>query len=133
VHPTKEFPHVSLLLIGGLSILASFLSLSMVITALVTMRILVQFIGQIGAVMRLRKLKPDSERPFKMWLYPLPALIALLGWIFVFLTSGTKAMLYSLLAIVVGVAAFLIWSNGRRSWPFTDAAPAAGANAQVSK
>jgi len=118
VHPTKEFPHVSLLLIGALSILASFLSLGMVITALVTMRILIQFIGQIGAVMRLRQLKPDSERPFRMWLYPLPALLALLGWIFVFLTSGTKAMVSSLVAIVIGAAAFLIWSRTRRSWPF---------------
>jgi amino acid transporter len=118
VHPTKEFPHVSLLLIGALSILASFLSLSLVITALVTMRILVQFIGQIGAVMRLRKLKPDSERPFRMWLYPLPALLALLGWVFVFLTSGTKAMFLSFVAIVIGVAAFLFWSRTRGSWPF---------------
>jgi amino acid transporter len=121
VHPTKEFPHVSLMLIGALSILASFLSLGMVITALVTMRILVQFIGQIGAVMRLRKLKPDAERPFRMWLYPLPALLALLGWIFVFLTSGTKAMVSSLAAIVIGVAAFLVWSKMGGSWPFNPA------------
>jgi hypothetical protein len=47
---------------------------------MVTMRILVQFIGQIGAVMRLRQLKPDTERPFRMWLYPLPCLVALVGW-----------------------------------------------------
>ena len=118
VHPTKEFPHVSLLLIGALSIAASFLSLGVVISALVTMRILVQFIGQIGAVVRLRKLKPDMERPFKMWLYPLPALGALLGWIFVFLTSGRPAMLYSLIALAVGVTAFFTWSKSRRSWPF---------------
>ncbi len=118
VHPTKEFPHVSLMLIGALSILASFLSLGMVITALVTMRILVQFIGQIGAVMQLRKLKPEAERPFRMWLYPLPALLALVGWIFVFLTSGTKAMVSSLVAILIGVAAFLVWSKMRGSWPF---------------
>ena len=118
VHPTKDFPHVSLLLIGVLSIVASFLSLGIVITALVTMRILVQFIGQIGAVMRLRKLKPDSERPFKMWLYPLPALLALLGWIFVFLTSGQQPILYSLLALAIGIAAFVIWSKTRGSWPF---------------
>jgi amino acid transporter len=118
VHPEKKFPHISLLLIGGLSIAASFLSLGMVITALVTMRILVQFIGQIGAVMRLRKLKPELERPFKMWLYPLPALLALVGWMFVFLTSGKEPIFYSLLALAIGIAAFLMWSRGRKSWPF---------------
>jgi amino acid transporter len=133
VHPKKEFPHVSLLLIGGLSIAASFLSLGMVITALVTMRILVQFIGQIGAVMRLRKLKPDLERTFKMWLYPLPALLALVGWVFVFLTSGKQAILYSLLALAIGLAAFLIWSKGRRSWPFAEPTLVEGAKAGILK
>jgi len=90
----------------------------MVNTALVTMRILVQFIGQIGAVMRLRQLKPDTERPFRMWLYPLPALLALCGWIFVFLTSEKKAIGSSLVAIVIGALAFLVWSKTRGSWPF---------------
>jgi amino acid transporter len=124
---------VSLLLIGGLSIVASFLSLGTVITALVTMRILVQFIGQIGAVMRLRKVRPDAERPFKMWLYPLPALVALLGWIFVFLTSGKLPILYSLLALAVGVIAFLIWSRMRKSWPFAVAPSLENAKAEVLK
>lgn len=121
LHPEKQFPHVSLLLIGVLSVVASFLSLGMVITALVTMRVLVQFMGQIGAVMRLRQIKPDSERPFKMWLYPLPALIAFLGWTFVFLTSGRQPMLYSLGALAIGVAAFLVWSKARGTWPFIEA------------
>lgn len=128
LHPDKQFPHVSLLLIGALSIVASFLSLGVVITALITMRVLVQFIGQIGAVMRLRKIKPDGERPFKMWLYPVPALVALLGWIFVFLTSGTQPMLYSLAALAVGVIAFLIWSKTRGNWPFVPNAPIERAN-----
>jgi amino acid transporter len=122
LHPQKQFPHVSLLLIGGLSIAASFLSLQAVIDALVTMRILVQFIGQIGALVILRRVKPASERPFKMWLYPLPVLLALLGWIFLFLTSGWQQMLYSVLALVVGIAAFLVWSRLRKSWPFAEAA-----------
>ena len=120
LHPQKQFPHISLLLIGGLSIAASFLSLQAVIDALVTMRILVQFIGQIGAVMLLRRLKPEARRPFKMWLYPLPALVALLGWIFLFVTSGGQQMAYSVLAMVLGIGAFLIWSKQRKSWPFAE-------------
>jgi amino acid transporter len=118
LHPTKQFPHISLLLIGGLSIAASFLSLQAVIDALVTMRILIQFIGQIGAVVRLRKLRPESERPFRMWLYPLPALLALAGWIFLFATAGKQEILYSLIALGTGVIAYLIWSNKQGLWPF---------------
>ena len=120
LHPEKHFPHVSLLWIGGLSIACSFLNLNTVITALLTVRILVQFIGQIGAAARLRKLKPASERPFKMWLYPLPALVALAGWIFLFVTSGVQPMLYSLLALATGAGAFMIWSRRCQSWPFAE-------------
>jgi hypothetical protein len=53
-----------------------------------------------------------------MWLYPLPALVALLGWIFLFVTSGGQQIFYSLLALATGIMAFLIWSKNRRSWPF---------------
>jgi amino acid transporter len=113
LHPTKQFPHISLLLIGGLSVACSFLSLQVVVDAIVTMRIIVQFIGQIGAVMRLRKLKPASERPFSMWLYPMPALVALVGWIFLFVTSRAQQMIYSVLALGSGVVAFLVWSKMR--------------------
>ena len=118
LHPQKQFPHVSLLLIGALSIASSFLSLQAVIDALITLRIVIQFIGQIGAVLRLRQLRPEGERPFRMWLYPLPALAALLGWLFLFATSGTRSMLYSFIALASGVIAFLIWSKTRKTWPF---------------
>jgi amino acid transporter len=123
LHRTKQFPHISLLLIGGLSIAASFLSLQAVIDALVTMRILIQFIGQIGAVVRLRKLKPESEWPFRMWFYPLPALLALAGWIFLFATAGKQEILYSLIALGTGVIAYLIWSKRQAIWPFATAQP----------
>jgi APA family basic amino acid/polyamine antiporter len=123
LHPTKDFPHISLVLIGVLSIACSFLTLDTVLNALVTMRILVQFIGQIGAVARLRKLKPASERPFKMWLYPLPALLALAGWIFLFVTSDLELILYSFAALIVGAQAFVLWSKARGSWLPFDRAP----------
>src|SRR4030095_4599725 len=85
LHPTKRFPYVSLLVIGGVAILCSFLSLGTVIDPLIPTLILVQFMGQIGALALLRRHRPDSERPYRMWLYPLPALVALFGWIFLFL------------------------------------------------
>ena len=68
--------------------MCSLLPLGLVIDALITTRILVQFIGQVFAVMLLRANRPDMPRPFRMWLYPVPALVALAGWIFLLLTSG---------------------------------------------
>src|SRR5216110_1508553 len=70
LHPSGGFPHVSLVMLGVLSILAGFVSLGMVIDALITTRILVQFIGQVGAVTLLRRRAPDMPRPYRMWLYP---------------------------------------------------------------
>ena len=118
LHPTGGFPYVSLVVLGALAILASFVSLGTVIAALVTMRILVQFIGQIGAVTLLRRTAPDMPRPYRMWLYPLPSLIALVGWVFIFVTTPSKVIAFSLGALALGIACFGVWSWRRRTWPF---------------
>jgi amino acid transporter len=109
LHPRGEFPHISLLVIGGLSIVACLWTLDDVITALMTSRIIVQFVGQIFAVAYLRKHQPEMNRPFKMWLYPLPAVIAFVGWAFIFFTSGWKFAAFGLLTLLAGVAAYWMW------------------------
>jgi len=122
LHPSKGFPHISLLAIGILSILCSFFSLGLVIDALITTRILVQFMGQIGAVTLLRKRKPEMNRPYLMWLYPLPSLLALAGWIFLFATSEPLVIYFGLGTLVLGVLGFVLWSWRVRQWPFSGAA-----------
>jgi APA family basic amino acid/polyamine antiporter len=113
LHPTKQFPHVSLLLIGGIAIAASTLSLGTVIDALITTRILIQFMGQIVAVALLRRDRPDLERPFRIWLYPLPNLVALAGWVFVFSTSGVSTIALGLGTLGLGIAAYAVWTRSR--------------------
>ncbi len=119
LHPTKQFPHVSLVFIGVLAIAFSFLPLLDVINGLLVTRILVQFVGQIGAVILLRRNAPNLVRPFRMWLFPLPALVALSGWIFLFSTSGKTTMLYAAGVVLTGVIAFLVWSKASNRWPFS--------------
>jgi amino acid transporter len=121
LHPTKRFPYVSLLVIGLVAIGCSFLSLGTVIDALITTRILVQFMGQIGALALLRKRRPDMPRPYRMWLYPLPALVALFGWIFLFATTDPRVIAWGLVSLALGVVAFLLWSSQKRTWPFGSA------------
>src|SRR6266702_739785 len=118
LHPSQGFPYVSLVVLGIISILAGFVSLGTVIDALITMRILVQFIGQIGAVTLLRRRAPDMPRPYRMWLYPLPSLVALLGWIFIFATTPPTVIAFGLGALVLGVVCFAAWSWKGRTWPF---------------
>jgi amino acid transporter len=118
LHPKGEFPYISLLVLGVLAIVAGFASLGVVIDALITTRILVQFIGQIGAVTLLRRREPELPRPFRMWLYPLPSLIALLGWIFIFATTPLKIIGFGLGALLLGLVCFGIWSWKGGTWPF---------------
>ena len=120
LHPTHGFPYVSLVVLGVISILAGLVSLGTVIDALITMRILVQFIGQIGAVTLLRRRAPDMPRPYRMWLYPLPSLVALLGWIFIFATTPPIVIAFGLGALLLGVLCFGLWSWKQRTWPFAE-------------
>ena len=118
LHPTKAFPHVSLIVLGLIAALCSLLPLGFVIDALITTRILVQFIGQVFAVMLLRRRRPDMPRPFKMWLYPIPAFVALAGWVFLLLTSGWYLIALGVGVLLLGVLCFLVWSRHTRRWPF---------------
>jgi amino acid transporter len=119
LHPTKDFPYVSLLVLGAISIVAGFFSLGTVIDALIVTRILVQFMGQIVGLILLRRNAPDMPRPYRMWLYPVPAVVALLGWIFVFATTQVEVILFGVGVLALGCVAFLVWSRNTRRWPFT--------------
>jgi len=89
-----------------------------VVSALITTRILVQFIGQVFAIPLLRKRFPDSARPYKMWLYPVPAVIAFFGWIYIFVTSGWMYVAVGGATLAVGVGIFLIRAKYTAAWPF---------------
>jgi amino acid transporter len=117
LHPTKRFPYVSLITLGVISIICGFFSLGIVIDALITTRILVQFIGQIFAVSLLRK-REDIQRPYRIWLYPIPNIVALLGWIFIFATTDWPVILVGLGTLTLGAIVFLVWSFYTQRWPF---------------
>jgi fructoselysine transporter len=118
LHPTKHFPYVSLLVLGGLGFLFSVtLKLENAIAGILAMRLLVQFIGQAVGVILLRRRWGTERLPFKMWLYPAPAVLTMLGWAWLFWQTGT-ARKWGLAEIALGVLAFLIWARKMRQWPF---------------
>ena len=98
--------------------IAGFFSLGTVIDAMIVTRIVVQFMGQIVGLMLLRKNAPGMPRPYRMWLYPVPAVIALLGWIFVFATTQVDVILFGIAVLALGFVAFLLWSWNTKRWPF---------------
>jgi amino acid transporter len=90
------------------------------VAALVVIRIMMQFILQAVGVMIFRARQPGRERPFRMWLYPLPALLSLAGFVYILISRENfqREVFLALILIVVGTAAYLIRARGRREWPF---------------
>ena len=127
LHPIQKFPDRSLLVVGVVTMLASLWTLEEVINAILSCRILVQFLGQNAGLIYFRRTHPERRMPFRMWLYPLPCWIAFAGWSFIYLSKliGQRAMpfykqeaLLGLAVIATGVAVFLAWSARTRQWPF---------------
>jgi len=120
VHPEKRFPHVSLLVLGGLAALFCFLKLADVIAALVVIRILVQFLAQAVGVIVLRARRPDLPRPFRMWLYPVPALVAFAGFVYVLVMRPNfeREVRLAFVLIVAGLVVYLVRARARGEWPF---------------
>ena len=121
VHPQHRFPTVSLLALGGVAMLFCLLRLADVIAALVVIRILLQFIVQAVGLMVLRKRQPDMPRPFRMWLYPLPALLAIAGFIFILVARKNflREIRYAVVILVVGLVIYFVRSWRRGEWPFS--------------
>jgi APA family basic amino acid/polyamine antiporter len=108
LHRAGGFPKVSLLYLGGAAILFCFLSLGQVIAALVVLRIVVQFLLQHVGVMVLRYRQPELRRPFRVWLYPLPPVAALLGfgYILVGRPNYQRELAFAAAVALLGCAAY---------------------------
>lgn len=108
LHPTKEFPYVSLIVLCAVGFLFSLIfKLENAIKAILAMRILVQFIGQAVGVVLLRKKFGSKDLPFKMFLFPIPVILSIAVWIFLFWSTGLFALWGGLIAIA-GVAVYFI-------------------------
>jgi amino acid transporter len=118
LHAKHDFPHVALLTMGVVTAIGTFFDLTDVINMLLTATIIVQSIAQIAALVVLRKRQPQLPRPYRQWLYPVPCVIALLGWIYVYVSASTMSLILSGLWIVAGLVVFAIWARLNRSWPF---------------
>jgi amino acid transporter len=121
VHPTKHFPTVSLLYMGIVSAAMCFFSLGDLISALIIIQTLLQTIGQCVAVLLLRRRTTPEAGTYRMPLFPLPALAALVGWIFIIATSQTSHMVAGFVLAAAGVGCYLITAVKQREWPFRQA------------
>lgn len=121
LHPTKNFPYISLLVLAAFALVFSLLfRMKHIIDGILAMRIMVQFIGQALGVMLLRKRKGTRHLPYKMPLYPLPVLLAIAMWLFVFYATGLTIIFSFLVVLGSGLTIYLLLAKMQRQWPFNN-------------
>ena len=120
LHPKHHFPNVSLVTLGIVAAVFCFFDLSHVIAALVAIRIILQYLLQQTGVILLRVRRPDMPRPFRLWLYPLPPLVALAGFLFIVFSrpDASREFVYAGVIAVTGSALYFWRARRLREWPF---------------
>ncbi|RSN34967.1 amino acid permease [Amycolatopsis sp. WAC 04169] len=118
LHPKLNLPTAGVLTMGAIAAIGSLFTLTAVINAAVTVLVLVQSLAQVAAIVVLRRRRPELERPYRQWLYPIPTIIALLGWVYIYFSATWLSIGLSVGWIALGVAAFLAYAKAERVWPF---------------
>ena len=120
VHPRHRIPNVSLLMLAGVAMLFCMLQLVDLVAALVVIRILLQFLLQQVGVMVLRRTQPEMERPFRIWFYPWPPLVAIAGFLYILFSRPhfAREIFFAMVVVLTGTTTYLIRARGRREWPF---------------
>lgn len=115
LHPTKNFPYVSLIFLCALGFVFSMLlRLDQAIDSILAMRILIQFIGQSVGLVLLRQRLGTKNLPFKMWLFPVPVILSVCIWLFLFISTGWFALWGSLIAVAGMIVFFVSHRLGKR-------------------
>ncbi len=118
VHPTRHFPHISLLFLGAVAFVFSLLfRLSEVISAILAMRILIQFVSQAFGLLLLHR-KKKVHFPYKMRLFPIPVFLAIVMWIGILVSTGFEMVLAGLAVIATGSIVYFIKAKASNEWPF---------------
>lgn len=127
LHKKKDFPIYGVIIMVVMTALGFLIgrntSITVLIQLLTTVMVIVQSFGQVAAIVILRRRQPKLNRPYKMWLYPIPLIVAAVGWVSVYLYADANApglhpIELSVGWVVIGVVIFLIWAKTQHIWPF---------------
>ena len=110
VHPKYHIPHIALLTLAGVTLVCCLFRLQEVITTLVVIRIMFQFLLQGFGALLPRHREARKRGGFRMPLYPLPVLVALSGFLFILFSRvnflremRTAAVILAAGAVVYGI------------------------------
>lgn len=118
-HPTKQgLADYTLLTLGMVSACCCFFNLDDLIAALMVPRLVLQYVAQTVGLMMIRNQYKGIPDLYRMPLYPLPAVICIMGFMYCFFTtenwifSGGAPLLETvLLHTALGVVVFILWSR----------------------
>ncbi|MFQ5694359.1 MAG: APC family permease [Terriglobia bacterium] len=120
LHPTQRFPHVSVILLGLVSTFFCFFELEEIIQILMVIQIIVLYLAQVFAVTLIRR-RSDINRPFQMWLYPLPSFLAAGGWLYILFTQEWRFIAWGVAVLGAGIGLYLLRAKYQAEWPFAPA------------
>src|SRR3954462_13723417 len=118
LHPKLHLPTAGVLAMGAITIIGSLFTLTTIINAAVATLLIIQSLAQVAAIIVLLRRQPNLVRPYRQWLYPVPTIIALVGWIYIYLSGTWLSIGLSLGWIAIGSVAFLIYARAEHTWPF---------------
>lgn len=113
IHPRFKTPYVSVLITGGLMILALFMKLNTLVKAASTVLILTYTFSCL-AIIVLRESRIQNYRPrFRVPLYPAMQIVGVAGFMFLLYQMGRASLISSLAIIGVGVVVYWVYGRGR--------------------
>ncbi|WP_290061735.1 APC family permease [Amycolatopsis solani] len=118
LHPKLNLPTAGVLTMGAITIIGSLFTLTDVINAAVATLVIIQSLAQVVAIVTLRRRQPELKRPYRQWLYPVPTLLALVGWVYIYVSATPLSIGLSLGWIALGALAYLVYAKAERTWPF---------------
>ncbi|QKV73247.1 APC family permease [Amycolatopsis sp. Hca4] len=118
LHPKLHLPTAGVLTMGAITIVGSLFTLTEVINAAVATLVIIQSLAQVAAIVVLRRRQPNLRRPYRQWLYPVPTIIALIGWVYIYKSAEWLSIWLSLGWIAVGAIAYLVYAKAEHTWPF---------------
>jgi amino acid transporter len=118
LHPKLHLPTAGVLTMGVITIIGSLFTLTTIINAAVATLVIIQSLAQVAAIVVLRRRQPNLVRPYRQWLYPIPTIIALVGWVYIYVSATWLSIGLSLGWIAIGCIAFLVYAKAERTWPF---------------
>jgi amino acid transporter len=118
LHPRLKLPTAGVLTMGVITIIGSLFTLTTIINAAVATLVIIQSLAQVAAIVVLRRRQPNLVRPYRQWLYPLPTIVALIGWVYIYISASWLSIGLSVCWILIGAIAYLIYARAERTWPF---------------